>query len=256
MQILVGIVVVHIIGHVKLHAAQCVHDLADGLPLHRHIEIRDDAGEISHLLLQPFDAPGGGVHRVDLFDLPGHVDHSIPWNVDAVHRAVGHVIGHQNHGIRISAAAGILPQQQECEHVFLPAGGHIRLPVAVQILVRGRGLSRRGLWVAAGHAGTVVFTDIRGLDKYGPPACRYQYQGYQTAQRNDAGLPSLSPALPAAAGLRLFYLRSRFFRCFGLHLLRKGVAALLPAAAAGSFMLAFLHAAFLSDIPSPAHYGS
>ena len=253
-QILVGIVVVHIIGHIKLHAAQCVHDLADGLPLHRHIEVWDDAGEIAHLLLQPFDASGGSVYRIDLFDLPGYVDHGVPWNVDAVHRAVRHVIGHQNHGIRISAAAGILPQQQEGEHVLFPTGGHIRLPLAVQILVRNLGLSWRVFGVAAGHAGTVVFTDIRGLDKYGPPACRRQYQGHQAAQRNDTGLPSLSPALPAAAGLRLFYLWSRFFRYFGLYLLRKGVAALLPAAA--GFMLAFLHAAFLSDIPSPAHYRS
>ena len=51
-QILPGIVIVHVKGDVKVHAAQGIYQLADRLPLHHDIEVGIHAGELAHLLFQ------------------------------------------------------------------------------------------------------------------------------------------------------------------------------------------------------------
>ena len=42
-QVLGGVVVAHVQRHVEGHAADGVHQLAHGLPLHHHVEVGDEA---------------------------------------------------------------------------------------------------------------------------------------------------------------------------------------------------------------------
>ena len=69
-QILVGVVIVHIPGHVEFHAAYGVHQLPHSLPLNDDVEVRDNASEIPHLGLQSLDPAAvllaGVIDGVDL----------------------------------------------------------------------------------------------------------------------------------------------------------------------------------------------
>ena len=115
-EILIGVVVVHIPGHVKPHAAHGVYNLAYGVPLHDHLVIRFKAHQLGDFLIEVFNAlvPTTAivVHSVDPLDVIGNVHHRIPG--DGHHRGllVGHVVACQQHGVGISAAAGIPAQNQ------------------------------------------------------------------------------------------------------------------------------------------------
>ena len=52
MQVLIGVVIVHVEGDLKLHPSHGVNQAADGLPLHHNIEVRVDAGEAADLFFQ------------------------------------------------------------------------------------------------------------------------------------------------------------------------------------------------------------
>ena len=141
MQVLIGIVVVHIKWDVEVHSAQGVHQLADGLPLHHHIEVGVDAGQAAHLLLQGSHAvlhplglrqvggaPVAVVHHVDPLQrtaLGAGVDHSVPWQADGVQALVVGVERKEEDGVR-QAAGHVPPHHQEGVVALLPSAlGHI-----------------------------------------------------------------------------------------------------------------------------------
>ena len=70
LEILIGVVVVHILGYVKPHTAQGVHQLAYGVGIHHKVVVGEDTGEVTDLLLEVFDAAAaGGTVTVDSIDL-------------------------------------------------------------------------------------------------------------------------------------------------------------------------------------------
>ena len=121
-EILIGVLIIHVPGNVEVHAAHGVHDLAHGFPFHDHLVIRLEAHQLGDLLIQGLDPlVSAAVHVVDGVDLlhvPVDVDHGIPGNGHNSGLLVGHVIRGQEHGVRISAAAGIPAQNQDRVKVF------------------------------------------------------------------------------------------------------------------------------------------
>ena len=116
-QVLIGVIVVHIPGHVEPDAAHGVHDLANGLPLHDHLVVRLKAHQLGDLLIEILDpllpAAVPVIDGVDALDVPGDVHHGVPG--DRHHRGllVGHVIAGQQHGVRVAAASRVPPQDQD-----------------------------------------------------------------------------------------------------------------------------------------------
>ena len=82
-QVLGGVVVVHVDGHIKLYAADGIHQLAHRLPLHHDGVVRLKPDEVGDLLLEKLDAVlivvgRVVVYRVDALDVPRHVHHGVP----------------------------------------------------------------------------------------------------------------------------------------------------------------------------------
>ena len=115
-QILIGILVVHIPGHIKVHTANGVHDLAHSFPFHDNTIVRLEAHQLRDLLIQGIDALLSAavvvVDGVDLLHIPVHVHHGVPGDGHDCGFLIGHVIGCQQHGVRVAAAAGIPAQDQ------------------------------------------------------------------------------------------------------------------------------------------------
>ena len=110
-QILVRIVIVHVPGHIEPDPAHGVHDLANSLPLDDHLVVRLKAHQLGNLFVKVLDAAITTaiviVDGVDSFDVPGHVDHSVPGNGHDSGLLVGHIIAGQQHRVRVAAAACI-----------------------------------------------------------------------------------------------------------------------------------------------------
>ena len=116
-EVLVGVVVVHILGHVKPDAAHGLHDLAHGLPLHHHLVVRLEAHQLGDLLVEGLDtlvaASIGIIDGIDPFDVPGDVHHGVPGDGHDGGLLVGDIIAREEHGVGVPAAAGIPPQDQD-----------------------------------------------------------------------------------------------------------------------------------------------
>ena len=56
-EVLQGVTVIHVPGHIEPDAAHSVHDLAHGLPLHNHLIVRLKAHQLGNLLVEILDAP-------------------------------------------------------------------------------------------------------------------------------------------------------------------------------------------------------
>ncbi len=227
-EVLGGVVVVHVPGHVELHAVHRVHDLPYGLPLDDHIPVRHHAGEAGHLLFQVLQSAAAGllgaVYAVDLLDGPWHVHRGIPGDAHHVHLLVGHVVGDQDDGVR-TAGRGVLPQEEEGVVVLLPAGeGFIRL-----VLVPLGGGGGAGSGGAVRHAGAVVVRHVRRLDEDHPRRAHRRRKDGDTAE-DDEGRALAAALLPL------------FFLLF-LVVLLKGVSPSVPAAG-GGLPLAFAHVSF------------
>ena len=121
-EILRGVVVIHIPRHIKVHAAHGVHDLAHGIPFHHHLVVRLKAHQLGNLLIEVLNALLSFtviiINRVDAFDIPRNIHHGIPGDGHDRSLLVGHIIACQEHGIRIPAAAGIPAQNQDGVIIF------------------------------------------------------------------------------------------------------------------------------------------
>ena len=49
-QVLNGVVIVHIQGNVHIHAPQVVHQLNKAVDVHLHVPVNDDAEHVGHIL--------------------------------------------------------------------------------------------------------------------------------------------------------------------------------------------------------------
>ena len=132
LEVLGQVVVVHPAGDVKVHAADGVHQLAHGLPLHHKGVVRDEAHQLADLLLQGVHAlVAAAVHvvdGVDLLNVPGDVDQGVPGNAHDGQLLVGDIIGGQHHSVRIAAAVCVAAHHQEGIEILLPVAGHAARP--------------------------------------------------------------------------------------------------------------------------------
>ena len=157
MQVLIGVVIVHVEGDLEFHAADGVHQLADGLPLHHHIEVGADARQLGHLILQGGHtvlhlgglvlAPVVVIHRVQPLAGGAHVHHGVPGQIQALNGLGLGVIGQQQHGV--SRAADHVPaHHQEGIYPLPPAAVGCGLSAG---LLAGGGLVDHRLIRQVGH---------------------------------------------------------------------------------------------------------
>lgn len=100
MQILIGVVVVHIDRDIEIYAADAVDDLLEHISVHDSIAVDPEADKILDLRDESFDT-GAAVNRIDLFHRPGDVDERIAGNAHDVGRMVVAVKARDHDGIGV-----------------------------------------------------------------------------------------------------------------------------------------------------------
>ena len=115
-KILIGVLIVHVAGDVKIHAVHGVHDFAHGFPLHNHLIVRLEAHQLRDFFIEGLDALFSAaviiINGIDPLDVPRNVDHGIPRNGHDGGLLVGDIIAGQQHGVRVAAAACVPAQDQ------------------------------------------------------------------------------------------------------------------------------------------------
>ena len=116
-QVLIGVVIVHVQGDLKVHAADLVHQLHEGFQVHLHREVHGDAQGVGHRFPHLVHA-AEIVGIVDLAGLAVDVDAGIPGDADAGDGLVFGVEAHQDIGV---GAAVVIVQtgDQDGEEVVL-----------------------------------------------------------------------------------------------------------------------------------------
>ena len=231
MEVLVGIVVVHILGHVELHALHQIHQLHEHLQLHLHIEIRLEADELLDPVGQGVNAvAGAGVDGVDLLDVPLLVDHGVPGDGHNVDVLLLGVVADHHEGVRVAVVL-VGAHQQEGIHALLPVagdGGHVAVVpvVGIELIVRGS----FGLLRLLGLLLHVLRRLDGGRDRLrwqgGRLDPHFQHHGHrngehrQTSQHRyqDLALSGVPEGAPPGRQIRLFRLLPPY------RLLREGVA--------------------------------
>ena len=112
-EILIGIIVVHIEGHFKLHAADGIYQFADGLPLQQDVVVRGDSGQLGHMLFQ-----GGhaifhlrslvlplidGVNGIQTLAVVAYIHDGVAGQIQSVEHLLIDVVAEQQHGVCGSA---------------------------------------------------------------------------------------------------------------------------------------------------------
>ena len=115
-EVLNRVLIVHVAGDVKIHAAHGVHDLAHGFPLHNHLIVRLEAHQLRDFFIEGLDALFSAaviiINGIDPLDVPRNVDHGIPRNGHDGGLLVGDIIAGQQHGVRVAAAARVPTKDQ------------------------------------------------------------------------------------------------------------------------------------------------
>ena len=129
-QILRRILIIHVAGHVIPYAADGVHQLAHGLPFHNHAVIRHKTHQLAHFFVQRLNtvitAAIKVVYGVDLLHIPVDVHHGVAGDTHDIHFLIFHIIGCQEHGICVAAAAGVAADHQKGKKVLFPVAGQLR----------------------------------------------------------------------------------------------------------------------------------
>ena len=196
-EVLVGVIVVHVPGHVKIHAAHGVHDLAHGFPLHDDLVIRRKAHQLGDLLVKGLDAllPAAAIviDSVDPLDIVGNIHHRIPGDGHDGGLLVGHIVAGQQHSVRVAAAACV-PAQDQYRVVILalplPADTGLDAVAVVDAVFR-RGPVRLG----------AVSRQVRLDEQCVPRHHTQQYYRQDNSHRQQPLLP-----FGQAAGLFCFFL--------------------------------------------------
>ena len=123
--------VVHVVGHVEVHAADGLHDRADGLPLHDHLIIRLKADELGDLLIERLDALIAPavvvVDGVDLLHIPWDVHHRVARDGHDRRLLVRHVVAREQHRVGVAASARVAAEHKDrVEVLALALAAHAR----------------------------------------------------------------------------------------------------------------------------------
>ena len=117
-QVLVGVVVVHVDGDLEVHTADGVHQRLEACQIHGHGEVHGDAQLLSHDVRQLLHAAAaeGGVDLV-VFAVPDGL--GVPGDADAVDAAVFRVHAQEDVGVAVAVAV-VGPGEQDGVEVVLP----------------------------------------------------------------------------------------------------------------------------------------
>ena len=123
--------VVHVVGHVEVHAADGLHDRADGLPLHDHLIVRLKADELGDLLIERLDALIAPavvvVDGVDLLHIPWDVHHRVARDGHDRRLLVRHVVAREQHRVGVAASARVAAEHKDrVEILAFPLAAHAR----------------------------------------------------------------------------------------------------------------------------------
>ena len=123
--------VVHVVGHVEVHAADGLHDRADGLPLHDHLIVRLKADELGDLLIERLDALIAPavvvVDGVDLLHIPRDVHHRVARDGHDRRLLVRHVVAREQHRVGVAASARVAAEHKDrVEILAFPLAVHAR----------------------------------------------------------------------------------------------------------------------------------
>ena len=123
--------VVHVVGHVEVHAADGLHDRADGLPLHDHLIVRLKADELGDLLIERLDAliaPAVVViDGVDLLHIPWDVHHRVARDGHDRRLLVRHIVAREQHRVGVAASARVAAEHKDrVEVLAFPLAAHAR----------------------------------------------------------------------------------------------------------------------------------
>ena len=225
-EVLGRVVVVHVHGHIVVHAADGVHELDKGVEVHDRVAVYLEAEDVLEAVHEPVDAVAAvvdarGVERVDLLDRPGDVDHRVARDADDVDLVRLGVHTADHHGVRVVADL-VETDDEEGVHVLIERGGRAGVGVL-------GGLSAgRGADVAVGgDAGRRRVHQAAARPLGGLLPYHIRRHGAEDQHQNDAnhyrslGAPPGCPAslfpggLPAAVFLSVHYISTPFvfFRC-------------------------------------------
>ena len=123
--------VVHVVGHVEVHAADGLHDRADGLPLHDHLIVRLKADELGDLLIERLDALIAPavvvVDGVDLLHIPWDVHHRVARDGHDRRLLVRHIVAREQHRVGVAASARVAAEHKDrVEVLAFPLAAHAR----------------------------------------------------------------------------------------------------------------------------------
>ena len=123
--------VVHVVGHVEVHAADGLHDRADGLPLHDHLIVRLKADELGDLLIERLDALIASavvvVDGIDLLHIPRDVHHRVARDGHDRRLLVRHVVAREQHRVGVAASARVAAEHKDrVEVLAFPLAAHAR----------------------------------------------------------------------------------------------------------------------------------
>ena len=202
MEILEGVVVVHIPGHIEIHAAHGIHNLAHRVPFHHHLEIRLEAHQLGNFLIQALDALLASavliVDGIDALDIPGDVHHGVSGDGHHGSFLIGHVVAGQEHGVGIAAASGITAQNQDGPVILaFTLAVASPWPDALAVIDARAGAGISGLAVAAYVWGLAVGTvgQLRAHKQAFPEQHTRQRDGQQHYHHNQDNLLPGGPPL-------------------------------------------------------------
>ena len=123
--------VVHVVGHVEVHAADGLHNRADGLPLHDHLIVRLEADELGDLLIERLDALIAPavvvVDGVDLLHIPWDVHHRVARDGHDRRLLVRHIVAREQHRVGVAASARVAAEHKDrVEVLAFPLAAHAR----------------------------------------------------------------------------------------------------------------------------------
>lgn len=163
-QVLVGVVIVHIHRDIHIHAAQLIHQRHKALEIDMEVVVNGHAQRLGDLFGQQLRSavPQGGVDLAVAAPVPVH--HGVAGDREHTHLlGLGVIAGHDD-GVGVTAAL-IAAQQQEVINAFLPfqraGSGHLRSLAPGLILFFLLGLS--GRW--GGDLGSRLFYRRRRDEK-------------------------------------------------------------------------------------------
>ena len=142
-QVLAGVLIVHVAGDVEVYAAEGVDRVDEHVEVDDRVAVHVEAEQVLDLLAQAVDAHAAGIHRtpidgVDLAYVPADVHERVARDADEVHLVLHGVDLADDDGVGVAVAV-VIADEQHRVHPVLPVGVESRAGVV------GAGVGLHGL---------------------------------------------------------------------------------------------------------------